>query len=102
LEVLLLPLIQAGHHCAQTHYDSQENQEPCRYPTKYAGKILVAVLKHKLPKSDHFSFGRAIYEHRIDSLVIRFLNSITSQHWSGATEGRAMAIYFCMLPMSGT
>ena len=58
--VLLLSFIEAGHHCTQTHYDSQEYQEPCRYPAEHTGKILVAVIKHKLPKPDHFGLSWTI------------------------------------------
>ena len=58
--VLLLSFIEAGHHCTQAHYDSQEYQESCRYPAKHTGKILVAVIKQKLPKPDHSGLSRAI------------------------------------------
>jgi hypothetical protein len=64
----LLSLIEARDEIAKTHDNSQECYDSCHAPPEYTRILLMAEIKHKLPKPGHFGLAHALCKHCIRSL----------------------------------
>jgi hypothetical protein len=60
-----ISIIDTFHHEPQTDYDHQEYHDSCQEPSEHAGIVLMAEIKHKLPKPGHLGLGHALCKHRV-------------------------------------